>query len=86
MKKKVTDWDKRRNELEILCNKYRRKKEGEYDCIIAVSGGKDSHRQIYTMKEEMGMNPLLVMVEDLFTPTQASLHNIKNIAEHFIYI
>lgn len=83
MKKKTVNWDERHKELENLCDKYRRKKRGEYDCIIAVSGGKDSHRQVYTMKEEMGMNPLLVTVEDLFTPTNAARHNIRNIAEAF---
>ena len=82
-KKKEVDWKQRWQELETLCNKYRRKNEGEYDCIIAVSGGKDSHRQVYTMKEKMNMNPLLVTVEDLFTPTKAAAHNIRNIAEAF---
>ena len=81
--KKEVDWGKRWQELEALCAKYRRKNKGEYDCIVAISGGKDSHRQVYTMKEKMGMNPLLVTVEDLFTPTKAALHNIRNIAEVF---
>ena len=52
-------------------------------CMIAVSGGKDSHFQVYIMKEVMGMNPLLVTVEDNFPMTRAGMHNLKNISEAF---
>ncbi|AVK82793.1 N-acetyl sugar amidotransferase [Lysinibacillus sp. B2A1] len=82
-KKDKTDWDARHRELEALCDKYRRKNEGDYDCIIAVSGGKDSHFQVYYFKEVMNMNPLLVSVEDNFTMTEAGKHNLKNISERF---
>lgn len=81
--KKDVDWSKRFEELKRLCDKYRRKEKGVYDCIIAVSGGKDSHYQVYIMKELMNMNPLLVTVEDLHTMTEAGKHNIKNISETF---
>lgn len=54
-----------------------------YDCMIAVSGGKDSHFQTHVMKEQMGMNPLLVTVEDNFPMTAAGAHNLKNISEEF---
>ena len=37
---KNTDWKKRWKELETLCNKYRGKNGDDYDCAIAVSGGK----------------------------------------------
>ena len=40
--KKDINWDKRWKELEQLCDKYRRD-DGYWDCIIAVSGGKDSY-------------------------------------------
>jgi N-acetyl sugar amidotransferase len=82
-KKKSINWSARYDELKQLCDKYRRKTPGEYDCIIAVSGGKDSHYQVAVMKEEMNMNPLLITVEDVFTPTNAGVHNIKNISEAF---
>ena len=63
-KRKNIDWEDRYRQLEELCNKYRGSNGKGYDCIIAVSGGKDSHFQVYVMKELMGMNPLLVSVED----------------------
>lgn len=81
--KKHINWDERMQELKTLCDKYRRKESGQYDCIIAVSGGKDSHYQVYIMKEVMNMNPLLITVEDFFTMTEAGKHNVKNISEAF---
>lgn len=82
-RKKAVNWDSRMEELKALCNKYRRTEPGKYDCIIAVSGGKDSHYQVHVMKELMGMNPLLITVEDFFTMTEAGKHNVKNISEAF---
>jgi len=81
--RETMDWSKRHHELEKLCNEYRGSKGKSYDCIIAVSGGKDSHYQTYIMKEKMGMTPLLVSVEDNFPMTNAGMHNIKNISEAF---
>ena len=82
-RKKDIDWDSRFEELKELCDKYRRKEPGQYDCLIAVSGGKDSHYQVHIMKEVMGMNPLLITVEDFFTMTEAGKHNVRNISEAF---
>lgn len=82
-KKRSIDWNSRMGELTKLCNMYRRKSPGDFDCVIAVSGGKDSHYQVYIMKEIMDMNPLLITVEDLFTMTEAGKHNIKNISAAF---
>lgn len=82
-RKKYVDWDARMDELKKLCDKYRRKEPGQYDCIIAVSGGKDSHYQVHIMKEVMNMNPLLITVEDFFTMTEAGKHNVQNISEAF---
>lgn len=81
--RKKIDWDKRYSELEHLCDKYRGMNGDSYDCAIAVSGGKDSHYQVYLMKEVMKMNPILFSVEDNFEMTEAGKHNIKNISEEF---
>lgn len=81
-RKKKTDWKGRLKKLEGLCQKYRGKKGDYYDCIIAVSSGKDSHFQTYMMKEVMKMNPLLVTVDN-FTWTETGRHNFKNISEAF---
>ena len=81
-KRREIDWKERKNELKKLCDKYRRD-DGYYDCIIPVSGGKDSHFQVYTMKEEMGMNPLLITVGDPFTKTKAGSNNFRNLGDTF---
>lgn len=82
-RRKSIDWDARHKELVALCDKYRGKNGNSYDCAIAVSGGKDSHYQVYLMKEVMGMNPILFSVEDNFDMTEAGKHNLKNLSEEF---
>ena len=82
-RRKTTNWEERYKELEELCNKYRGINGNSYDCAIAVSGGKDSHFQVYFMKEIMKMNPILFSVEDNLEWTEAGKHNIKNISEEF---
>jgi N-acetyl sugar amidotransferase len=56
-KKAVVDWDRRRRELELLCDKHR-SRNGSYDCLVPGSGGKDSFYQSWMLKYEFGMNPL----------------------------
>lgn len=82
-KKELIDWDDRFKQLGQLCDKYRGVNGEEADCIVPVSGGKDSHYQVYIMKEKMGMHPLLVKVEDNFRATEAGNYNLKNISEAF---
>lgn len=81
--RKDINWTQRYQELKNLCDRYRGSKGKGYDCIIAVSGGKDSHYQTHIMKEKMGMTPLLVTVEDNFPMTEAGMNNLKNISEEF---
>lgn len=81
--RKEIDWDKRYKELEELCDKYRGMNGTSFDCAIAVSGGKDSHYQVYLMKEVFKMNPILFSVEDNFKMTEAGKHNLQNISEEF---
>jgi len=81
--RKDVNWESRWHELEELCEKHRKLNPSGYDCIIAVSSGKDSHFQVGTFKEKLGMNPLLVSVGDNFTMTQAGQHNLANIKKEF---
>jgi len=53
------DWSSRRREFEQILSKYR-SDGSKYDCIIPVSGGKDSCYQAVTMRDEFGMHPLCV--------------------------
>ena len=54
----ATDWDARRNELLALLERYRRH-GSNWDCIVPVSGGKDSTYQVIRMLQ-LGLNPLCV--------------------------
>jgi len=79
---KTVDWNSRLDELRALCDKYRRT-DGYYDCLIAVSGQKDSTYLTHMMKERMNMNPLLVCVTDPCSHTEAGTRNLKNIIDTF---
>ncbi len=57
--KKKIDWSLRKKELQDLCDKYR-SKNGQPDCIVPGSGGKDSFYASYMLKYEFGMNPITV--------------------------
>ena len=58
-KDKSIDWDSREKKLIELCNKFRRN-DGNYDCIVSGSGGKDSSFQSHILKYKYGMKPLTV--------------------------
>jgi len=81
-KLKDVDWDQRKKELEELCDKYRGCNGNYYDCAIAVSSGKDSHFQVYYMKEVMKMNPLLLSLGNLEW-TETGRKNLNNLSETF---
>ena len=42
MPRQRIDWDDRREELREILEEYRSRDGSNYDCIIPVSGGKDS--------------------------------------------
>lgn len=70
--------------LEILKNKVsllkKKSKNKIYDCIIGISGGKDSTRQALWVKYKLNLNPLLVCCS--YPPEQMSnigANNIENL-------
>lgn len=73
------DWKARQKEFENIISKYR-SKNGGYDCIIPVSGGKDSHYQAYVMKVIYKMHPLLVCFEQTKI-TELGKINLENIRQ-----
>ena len=52
------DWDERLEFLLEIVEPYR--KSTGYECIIPVSGGKDSYYQVHFVTEKLGLRPLLV--------------------------
>ena len=77
------DWPERERKLRELLGEYKarqREKNNPFDCIIPVSGGKDSHFQVYTIREKYGLNPLLVSYNHTFN-TPLGIRNLTNLVE-----
>lgn len=78
-KKNPVDYDDRKKEMqEILKNI--ESKHPEYDCVVAWSGGKDSSSIAFRLKEEFGLNPLLVTFSPLI-PTEEGVQNKRRVNE-----
>lgn len=73
------DWKKRESDFFEIINKYKKDGAG-YDCLIPVSGGKDSTYQAYFIKEVCGLNPLCVCFETT-SPTELGNKNLDNISK-----
>ena len=61
------------------------KKKGSndnYDCTIAVSGGKDSTYQTYLITKTLGLKPLLLSFEPSY-PTEVGKANLQNLVDTF---
>jgi tRNA(Ile)-lysidine synthase TilS/MesJ len=58
-KKEKINWNIRKKEFLEICEKHR-SKNGEYDCIVPWSGGKDSSSIAHKLKFIYKMNPLLL--------------------------
>lgn len=74
-KKKSIDWAQKWNELEKLCDKFRRK--DDFDVIIPCSGGKDGSYVAWRMKHDLGMHPLCVTVSPPLQ-TEIGRRNLDN--------
>lgn len=82
IKYNAVDWNARQKEFEEIIEKYRHHDGSNYDCIIPVSGGKDSHYQTYIAKVVYGLNPLLVHFEPT-NRTALGRKNLENIRRAF---
>ena len=54
------DWDARQKILAKTLNSYKQKSPDYYDCMVPISGGKDSIFQLHVLKKVYDMNPLAV--------------------------
>lgn len=70
------NWDSREKQLLELLDKHRRN-DGQYDCIVSGSGGKDSAFQAHILKYKYGMNPLTVTWPPILY-TEYGYENWKN--------
>jgi N-acetyl sugar amidotransferase len=75
------DWAEREKLFAALVEQVKTERERRgniYDCIVPVSGGKDSNFQVWLMKEKYGLNPLLVAYNHCFN-TEGGLRNLENL-------
>ena len=78
--KDEVNWVKKKEDLLLILEKYRSKDGSKYDCIIPVSGGKDSTFQTYTIKETFGLNPLAVNFHP-HDQTEIGRKNLENLKQ-----
>ena len=80
-----TDWGARGKELPVLLDKYRSKHGANWDCIVPVSGGKDSTFQVIRVLQ-LGLNPLCVTATtcDLSDIGRRNIQNLKGLGVDYV--
>ncbi len=81
------DWDLRRDEFLGVVDRYRSKNGDAYDCLIPVSGGKDSTYQTLRLLE-LGLNPLCVTAttDSLSDIGRRNIENLKNLGVDYVEV
>ena len=77
LKEKI-NWDEKEKELQNILEEFKSKDGSNYDCIIPVSGGKDSTFQTYVIKKIYGLNPLVVNFHPL-DQTEIGKKNLESL-------
>jgi N-acetyl sugar amidotransferase len=73
----TVDWAARQVQLDQILTKYRSPRGDSWDCIVPVSGGKDSTYQVLRVLQ-LGLNPLCVTATTC-DPSPIGRRNIENI-------
>jgi len=81
-KKNEVDWSRRKKQFQMLLSQYKNQDNNNYDCIIPVSGGKDSYFQVHMITKVFKMNPLLVTY-NANNWTAEGYENLHNMREAF---
>lgn len=81
------NWEERQNELVNILERYRNKDNSNYDCIVPVSGGKDSHFQVIKLLQ-LGFNPLCVTAttDSLSKIGRRNIENLKSRGVDYIEV
>ena len=85
----AAEWDRRKALLRDILEHNRCRDGSTYDCVIPVSGGKDSYFQAHVITKEFGLKPLLVTYNgNNYTPTGwQNVHRMKAVfgVDHVFY-
>lgn len=76
------DWKERAEKLAGILSGYKNTTGKNYDCIIPVSGARDTHFIVHTVKNVYGMNPLLVTYNKHYN-TATGIRNLANLRIKF---
>ena len=76
------DWKPRLDKLKSILDQYKNISGSNYDCIIPVSGARDSYFIVHTIKNVFGMNPLLVTYNKHYN-TAEGVRNLANLRIQF---
>ena len=76
------DWAKREKALAAILEKAKAGAGDNYDCIIPISGGKDSTFQLYVLTQIYGMKPLAVTFSHNWF-SETGWYNLLNSLEQF---
>lgn len=72
------DWTERTEILLDLAKNFPKSDRHDFDCIIGVSGGKDSVRQALFVRDKLGLNPLLACLS--YPPQQVTQRGVNNLS------
>ncbi|WP_306534112.1 N-acetyl sugar amidotransferase [Geobacter sp.] len=76
------DWVKREKELRRILEEAKAKADGNYDCVLPLSGGKDSMFQAYVLTQVYGMKPLGVTFSHNWY-SETGWYNLQNLLDKF---
>ena len=76
------DWVARGKELEAILDKARAQAGNNYDCIVPISGGKDSTFQLHVLTQVYKMKPLAVTFSHNWY-SETGWYNLQNSLEKF---
>jgi len=81
------DWDLRKKEFLKIIKKFKSHNSTNWDCIVPVSGGKDSTFQVIKMLE-LGMNPLCITATtcDESNIGRENINNLRNLGVDHVQI
>lgn len=80
--KDTIDWKPRLDKLKSILYQYKNIPGNNYDCIIPVTGARDSYFIVHTIKNVFGMNPLLVTYNKHYN-TAEGVRNLANLRIQF---
>lgn len=72
------DWGARQARLMEFCDSIRGRAGNEYDCVVPVSGGKDSCYQVYMMSQVYKLRTLAIIVSP-HLQTEEGIDNLNNL-------